>query len=124
MTRKILVIEDDQSVTLMLGTALRIAGYEVVTAGDAVVAISIARQEAPDLILLDLGLPGGGGMVVLERLRGLMSTAITPVIVITGGEVTEAQVLTAGAQGLLAKPVTPDNLIAAIAKFLGPGPPV
>lgn len=120
MARKILIIEDDQSVALMLGTALRLAGYEVVNAPDAVVALSVARQESPDLILLDLGLPGGGGMVVLERLRGLMATAITPVIVITGSEVTEEEVLSAGAQGFLAKPVTADKLVATVASFLAP----
>lgn len=102
----------------MLGTALRLAGYEVRTAPDAVVALSVARQESPDLILLDLGLPGGGGMVVLERLRGLMATAITPVIVITGGEVTEAEVLGAGAQGFLGKPVMAEKLVATVAPFL------
>lgn len=121
MGRKILVIEDDQSVALMLGTALRLAGYEVVTAPDAVVALSVARQERPDLILLDLGLPGGGGMVVLERLRGLMATAITPVIVISGNDVTEKEILEAGAQGFLAKPVTADKLVAAVASFLSAG---
>lgn len=102
----------------MLGTALRLAGYEVSTAPDAVVALSVARQERPDLILLDLGLPGGGGMVVLERLRGLMVTAITPVIVISGNDVTEQEILGAGAQCFLAKPVTADKLVAAVASFL------
>ena len=119
MTKKILVIEDDQTIALMLGTALRLAGYDVVTAPDAVAALSVARQQNADLILLDLGLPGGGGMVVLERLRGLMATAITPVIVITGSEATEAEVLLAGAQGFLAKPVVADKLVDAVSKVLG-----
>ena len=71
MTHKILVVEDDQNIALALVVRLRAAGYEVMTAPDAVLAVSMALKHRPDLILLDLLIPGGNGFLVAERVPGL-----------------------------------------------------
>ena len=113
---KILLIEDDRVITLTTVRMLGIKNYEVVTAADAPAAISVARTERPDLILLDLGLPGGGGLMVLGQLRELTETGATPVVVVTGGATPDQ--LTALASGgvthILTKPVRMDELIAVV----------
>jgi PleD family two-component response regulator len=79
--RKILIIDDDPHLLLGLTPRLAASNYSVVTATDAISAVSVARKEVPDLIILDLGLPGGDGFLVLERIRNLAGLAATPFIV-------------------------------------------
>ena len=113
----VLIVEDDQLQALALARILRTAGLAVSLASDAVQAVASARRDAPDLILLDLGLPAGGGLLVLERLRVLASTCVTPVIVITGGFVdrTQRQALARdGVETILTKPVAEETLMAAV----------
>lgn len=123
VSRKILIIEDDKDIAMMLATVLRLAGYEVRHAPDAVVAITVATNEAPDAILLDLMLPGGGGLKVLERLRSMIPTGLIPVIVVTAsGVANKEESLRAGAQAFLNKPVDPDELLATLTEILGETP--
>ena len=88
---------------------------------DAVSAVAVARQETPDLILLDLGLPAGDGFLVLERLRALPGLAATPVIVLSARDPAnnERRALEAGAVAFFQKP--PDNreFLAEIRRALG-----
>ena len=63
--KKILIIDDDQPLLLGLSARLKANGYGVVSAMDGISAIAVARKEAPDLIILDLGLPAGDGFLVL-----------------------------------------------------------
>lgn len=113
---KILVIEDEEVVVRATTRTLRGAGYEVAQAGDAIAAISAARRELPDLVILDLGLPAGSGTAVLERLRALTITSLTPVIVVTGGA-SSNQVMdldAAGVDAILQKLVSPQALLEAV----------
>ena len=121
MSAKILVVDDDESLRLLLVRQLMTAGYEVCAAGDAIAAVSTAVRERPDLVLLDLGLPGGNGRVVLERLRGLPATAAASVVVITGSVVdplTEDDLRAHGCTAILEKPVAAADLLAAVAASL------
>jgi DNA-binding response OmpR family regulator len=79
-------------------------------------ALSIAKKEAPDLILLDLGLPGGDGFLVLERLKNIASLACTPVIVVSARDpkANEKRALDAGAEAFFQKPVDNAQLMSAI----------
>ena len=117
---KILVIEDDHDIRRGLNVRLRASDYETVFASDAVMALSIAKKEAPDLILLDLGLPGGDRFVVLERMRNIASLAFTPVIVVSARDpkTNEKRALDAGAEAFLQKPVDNDKLMKAIQRAL------
>ncbi len=116
-----LVIEDDVDISRLLGMQLKAGGYEAAYASDAVTAMTVARKERPDLILLDLGLPGGGGILILERLRAIAGLAATPVIVVTAraDAAGEQDARAAGAVGFLRKPVEADELTAAIERALG-----
>jgi CheY-like chemotaxis protein len=121
-SRKILIIEDDPVQGLALATQLKRAGHVIVRAADGVAAISVANHEKPDIILLDLGLPGGGGMMVLKRLRKLLHTAATPVIVITGSGADRDELLAAGAQAFMEKPVDAAAVLKVIEEVLGGNP--
>ena len=119
--KKILVVDDDQDLALGLRVRLRANNYATVFATDAVSAISQAKQETPDLILLDLGLPAGDGFIVMDRLNNIESLASIPVIVLSARDpqVNRERALAAGAKAYFQKPVDNDELIIAIGKSLG-----
>jgi len=123
--KKIMIVEDENLQLTTLARRLKSAGFEVTAARDGMSAISTARKEQPDLILLDLGLPAGDGFVVLQRLQLLITTSGTPVIVVssrpTAGN--RDQALKAGAIAYFQKPVDFDVLLPAINDALGIVPP-
>jgi CheY-like chemotaxis protein len=118
---KILIVEDDQDTRQLLKIRLESQGYETAFAADAVGAISTARQERPDLILLDMGLPGGDGVVVMERLKTFPALESIPVIVVSAREpgATSARAAEAGAEAYLQKPIDVYALLDAIHRVLG-----
>jgi DNA-binding response OmpR family regulator len=97
---------------------LRSHGYATVLASDAVSAISQVRNEKPDLILLDLGLPAGDGYLVMERLGNVDSLASIPVLVMTARDKGEYEELQAGARAFFQKPADNDALLASIQSIL------
>jgi len=117
---KILIIEDDHDIRSGLNVRLRANDYETAFASDAVMALSIAKKEEPDLILLDLGLPGGDGFLVLERMKNIASLALTPVIVVSARDpkTNEKRALDAGAEAFFQKPVDNKDLMIAIQRAL------
>jgi two-component system, cell cycle response regulator len=119
---KILLIEDDADTRQLLKIRLESEGYTTAFAADAVTALRVARDEKPDLILLDMGLPGGDGVVVMDRLKTFPALAHIPVIVVSAREPTstEARATEAGAQAYLQKPIDMDQLFAAVRSALGP----
>jgi DNA-binding response OmpR family regulator len=123
--RKILIVDDDLDMRRGLNARLQANGYETAFAGDAVLAITTARHERPDLILLDIGLPGGDGYVVMQRLQRIASLDCVPIIVVSAREPSthEPKSTAAGAIGYFQKPVDIDGLLSAIANALGNVPP-
>jgi DNA-binding response OmpR family regulator len=120
-TKTILVVDDDPDVLRALSVRLRANGYDVIVASDAVNAISKARKDGPDLIVLDIGLPGGDGFRIMERLKNMAQTATIPVIVISGQEpsLNRERAIRIGAKAYLQKPVDSLGLLAEIRKVLG-----
>jgi CheY-like chemotaxis protein len=118
---KILIVEDDQDTRQLLKIRLESAGYETAFAVDAVTAIQTARNEKPDLILLDMGLPGGDGIVVMERLKIFPALAHIPVVVVSAREptVTGQRALEAGAQAYVQKPIDNEELLGVVRSALG-----
>jgi two-component system, cell cycle response regulator len=117
---KILIVEDDQDTRQLLKIRLESKGYETAFAADAVTAIQVARTERPDLILLDMGLPGGDGVVVMERLKIFPALAHIPVVVVSAREptVTEPRATEAGAQAYVQKPIDNEELLGAVRSAL------
>jgi two-component system response regulator VicR len=118
--KKILVVDDDEDVRRGLSIRLKASGYNVVCAYDAISATGVARKEKPDLIILDIGLPGGDGFIVMERLVSITETSV-PVIVLTGRDpsTNRQRALDAGAKAFFLKPADNDQLLAAVGKALG-----
>jgi DNA-binding response OmpR family regulator len=114
---KILVVDDDLDRRDAIGHVLRRAGYRVVTAADGQEALARHRAERPDLVLLDLGLPGLGGLEVCRRIRG---TGATPVVVLSAraDAASVEQGLLAGADDYLPKPFGHGQLLARVRALL------
>ena len=121
MPKNILIVDDDPDIRELLNIRLRKAGYETAFATDAISAISAARRESPDLIVLDLGLPGGEGYTVMERLRAIASLGWVPVVVVSARDpaANRERALEAGAKAFLAKPIDMDELLATVERELG-----
>lgn len=119
--KKILIIDDDQHLLLGLTTRLKANGYGVVSATDAISAIAVARAEAPDLVILDLGLPAGDGFLVFDRMRGLTDLVATPVIVLSARDPAKnkKRALDAGAVAFFQKPPNNREFLTAIRQALG-----
>jgi DNA-binding response OmpR family regulator len=113
---KVLIVEDDDDLRHAMTLRLQASGYAVVNAQDGVAAISVARQERPDVVLLDLGLPAGNGLIVLERYANLPELRAIPVVVLTGQDPRTAEPATRkfGVAAFLQKPVDNKDLIEAI----------
>lgn len=118
----VLIVDDDQVVCQHLSSLLRAAGYPSKSTLDPVQGFMVAQRERPGLILLDVNLPAGGGLRLLERLGKTTTTQLIPVVVITASQdqALESQVRSAGAAGFLRKPIASDQLLAAIAAALKP----
>ena len=111
----ILIVEDDEDLRRLFRTALALAGYDVVEAGDGLEALQRIDQVLPDLVVLDLLLPGMSGIVVQQELAAQALTRQIPVVVITGTAIEPASLDVAC---LLRKPVSPDDLIEAVRQCL------
>jgi DNA-binding response OmpR family regulator len=117
---KVLIVEDDDDLRRGLTYRLQTSGYEIVHAPDGVAAISVARNELPDVVLLDLGLPAGDGIKVLERYANLPELSAIPVVVLTGRDPRTAEPATRKfhVAAFLQKPVDNKDLLEAIERAL------
>lgn len=110
---KILTADDDPQILKALRIILSAQGYDVVTARDGKAAIQAAAHDLPDLILLDLGMPGLDGVSVIEAVRGWTNI---PILVVSGRSDTSGKVdaLDAGANDYVVKPFATEELLARI----------
>lgn len=124
--KKILIVDDDADLRAALNIRLRANGYLTEFAADAMTAVAQARKVSPDLILLDLGLPGGDGFVVMQRLSAIPALAVIPVIVLSARDkhANENRVAMAGAVAFLQKPYNDDELLVEVRAALGDEPTV
>jgi DNA-binding response OmpR family regulator len=119
---RVLVVEDDDDIAQVLQRLLRTEGYEVRTAGDGNGALDEAKQFLPDLVILDLGLPGLDGIDVARELRGRDDT---PILMLTARDAVESRVegLDSGADDYLVKPFERQELLARLRALLRRRPP-
>ena len=121
MKKKILIIEDNSDTAKILSLRLSAEGFETYSAPDALLGIQEAHAFKPDLILVDLMLPGGGGLEVISRLQMSVRTNRTPIIVVTGmaGREIKENVLKCGVAAFVPKPFEFPELLSEIRKALG-----
>jgi two-component system alkaline phosphatase synthesis response regulator PhoP len=121
---KILVIEDEADILEVTQYNLAREGYKVVTSRDGEEGLARARREAPDLVLLDLMLPGLDGLEVCRRMQSDPITATIPIIMVTAkGEESDVVIgLQLGADDYVTKPFSPKELVARVKAVLRRGP--
>lgn len=121
MAKKILIVEDDPVARHVLHSTLKGADFETLIAMDAMTALPLAQKNTPDLIILDLGLPAGGGYTFLQRLKTFPALAVIPIIVVSGLDraANEAKAIAVGASAYLQKPAKPEELIETVKKVIG-----
>src|SRR5688572_1753676 len=114
--KTILIIEDDPRTTLALAVRLKAQGYSTWTASDGIKGMRLAIRARPDLIILDIGLPGGSGLDLAETLRRKPETGDIPIIFLTGSKdpMLRQKVMDLGAAGLVEKPYEPEELLLMI----------
>lgn len=117
----ILVADDDKDLVMALAIRLRAAGYSVVTAHDGEGAFELANKHKPDLIILDVRMPSGGGFSAIDRMKHSLNTRSIPVMFLTAfdDEEMREEGRKLGAVGFFRKPFNDQDFMAAIAGVLG-----
>src|SRR5207244_2435640 len=116
MAKRILVAEDDPDNRCIVVKVLTLEGYETLAADDGRSALALARRERPDLIVMDLGMPGMDGWEAARRLKADPQTADIPIIALTAWD--EERAREAGCDGYLSKPCRPKTIREAVVRFL------
>ncbi|AIA76302.1 MAG: response regulator transcription factor [Vreelandella alkaliphila] len=121
---KVLVVDDEPNIVLSLEFLMEQAGFQVVTAYDGEAALERINDSAPDLLLLDISLPGISGFDVLEHLRRSEATAQLPVIMLTahGRDIEREKGLALGADDYITKPFSTQSLIEKVKSLLNGNP--
>ena len=116
---KILIIEDTENNRVLLTRRLRPRGYDIITADDAEKGLPLVEGERPDLVLMDVGLPGMNGWDATRQLKSNPATKHVPVIALTAHAMDgdRERCLAAGMNDYIAKPVTAQTLGAALQRF-------
>ena len=117
---RVLIIDDDRSLCELFAAHLRGAGYVPMIAEDAMQGFMFAQRELPDVILLDINMPAGGGMTVFDRLNKSAKTREIPVVVVTAvhDNKVDADSTAHGARAVLHKPIDKDTLLKEVATVL------
>jgi two-component system, cell cycle response regulator DivK len=118
--RRVLVVEDDPDNLGMVVKVLTVEGYAILEARDGASAVAVARREHPDLIIMDLGMPGMDGWEASRRLKADPETADIPIIALTAFAMRgdEERARGAGCDGYLSKPCRPQTIRETVHRFL------
>jgi two-component system cell cycle response regulator DivK len=107
ITKRVLIVEDNERNLKLLRDLLEVKGYRVVTATSAEEALPLAQRDPPDLVVMDIGLPGMDGIAALHALRADSRTRTIPVIAVTASVMQPERetIMRAGFDGYMGKPV-------------------
>lgn len=122
MKARILLIEDNEQNRYLARFLLEQGGYEVLQAETGPLGLEMAARTRPDLILLDIQLPGMDGHAVARTLKGDAALRSIPIVAVTSYAMAgdREKCLAAGAEGYIEKPINPETFLAEIATFLRP----
>lgn len=119
---RVLVVDDNAEERRMYATMLYYNGFDVLEAEDAIAGLELARDEQPDLILMDYRLPRLDGLLAAEILQAIPETSAIPVLCLTGFNVDGDRARASGCRAVLAKPTRPHELINAVRRWLDDRP--
>ena len=125
MTKRILVVDDNEDNRQILIDLLSTAGYEVIEARTGFDAVTTAEREVPDLVLMDIQLPGMDGLEATRRIKAQPALAAIPVIAVTSYALSgdDRKAADAGCDGYVTKPYSPRALLAQVRTILADAPP-
>lgn len=118
--KKILVVEDNENNLYLITFILEKAGHKVIAAKTGEAGVEMALKEQPDLILMDIQLPGINGLESTRRIRASKSGGAVPIIALTSYALVgdREQVLSAGCTGYIEKPINPETIMREIERYL------
>jgi two-component system, cell cycle response regulator DivK len=121
--KQLLVVEDDPTIMTLIVILLEREGYGVIQAGSAEEGLRLAAEKVPDLVLMDVALPGMDGLEATRLLKSREPTARIPVIALTAQAMKQdvEKAVLAGCDGFIAKPLSTRAFLAEVARFLAPG---
>ncbi len=119
--KRILVVEDNTTNFYLINFILEKKGYEVIHAKSGEESVEMAIKEKPDLILMDIQLPGIDGMEATKRIRKSEANSKTPIIALTSYAMAgdKEKALAAGCTGYIKKPINPETFISEVERYLG-----
>ena len=117
----ILVVDDEVRILRFVQSALTYKGYRVITATNAQEALQAAEAERPELIFVDIRMPGMDGLQLAKEIRNRLGSAV-PTVALTAASTTKAALQEAGVSGLLRKPFDLDDIIECIARYAPAAP--
>jgi len=119
MTKRILIVEDQEDNRAILRDVLSRAGYDLIEAFNGEDAVRLAQNEQPDLILMDIQLPGIDGFEATRRIKAIIDLKSIPIIAVTSYALSgdEAQARAAGCDAFVAKPFSPRELLARVREY-------
>jgi two-component system, cell cycle response regulator DivK len=120
MKNNILVVEDNEQNIYLVTFLLEKNGYQVFQARNGIDGLALAQQEKPDLILLDIQLPGMDGYEVARGIRKIKDLETTPIVAVTSYAMPgdRESAIEAGCTGYIEKPIDPENFITQVESFL------
>ena len=121
MNRRVLLIEDQEDNRRIIRDVLTANGFELIEAVTGEDGVAAARREMPDLILMDIQLPGLDGYEATKRIRGYPDLQKTPIIAVTSYALSgdDKKAYAAGCNGYVTKPFSPRELLRKVQEFLG-----
>lgn len=114
----VFVCDDDAGIVDVVKIVLEEAGYEVVVSGDSTTAVEMIRKLQPDLVLIDLWMPGLGGEQIIPKIKKNKKLQSIPVVVISASKDTREVAERAGADGFLFKPFDISDLESTVKKYI------
>jgi DNA-binding response OmpR family regulator len=114
--KRVLIVDDERAILTVLGIRLKVSGYDVVAASNGEEALDLVNSMCPDIVLLDVIMPGMDGFEVLQKLRAVSEL---PVIVFSARPENARKAFSLGANDFLAKPLDMDEMVRKIEGLLG-----
>ena len=121
MPKKIMVVDDEPYIARVIKFKLEQEGYTVISANDGITGLNKIKEEKPDLVLLDVMMPGMSGYEVCQKIKGDAELAGIPVVILTakGQERDREQGFSMGASDYITKPFSPNRLLELVKSIVG-----